>query len=205
MNEIWFRTDEKEDAIAAMAMFAESSFRLLDDDKYWKWAIISLHNVFQSAMVIFLGVGDDFLVMRQEDAEAWLAAHENGDPYPDTKMDSFINLYGKLKKTTRGNYKFKPKGQQSRSIKKLNLFRNQFIHFMPMGWSIKMNGMPSICKDCLDIIRELEENFLCIRWADEEQREHFNNFLGQAIANIVKVASAYKHLTTGSTGSLRAP
>jgi hypothetical protein len=98
MNKIWFRTDEKEDAIAAMAMFAESSSRLLDDDKYWKWAIISLHNVFQSAMIIFLRMGDDFLVMRQEDAEAWLAAHENGDPYPDTKMDSFMNLIWEIEK-----------------------------------------------------------------------------------------------------------
>lgn len=87
----------------------------------------------------------------------------------------------------------------------LNLFRNQFIHFMPMGWSIEMSGMPSICKDSLDIIKELEENFLCFRWADEEQREHFNNFLEQAIVNVIKVAAAYKQLKTGSTGSLRAP
>jgi hypothetical protein len=205
MSEIWVHTDEKEDAIAAMAMFAESSVRLLDDDKYWKWAIISLHNVFQSVMVIFLSVGDDFLVMRQEDAEAWLAAHENGAPYPETKMDSFMNLYGKLKKTARDSYKFKPRGQQGASIKKLNKFRNQFIHFMPMGWSIEMSGMPSICKDCLDIIKELEENFLCIRWDDDEQRKHFNRFFEQARENVVKVASAYKRLTAGSTGSLRVP
>jgi hypothetical protein len=76
---------------------------------------------------------------------------------------------------------------------------------MPMGWSIEMSGMPSICKDSLDIIKELEENFLCFRWADEEQREHFNNFLEQAIVNVIKVAAAYKQLKTGSTGSLRAP
>ena len=205
MKEIWFHTDEKEDAIAAMAMFAESSSRLLDDEKYWKWAVISLHNVFQSVMVIFLRIGDDFLLMRQEDAEAWLAAHENGEPYPETKMDSFMNLYGKMKKTPRGGYKFKPKGQQGSSIKKLNMFRNQFIHFMPMGWSIEMSGMPSICIDCLDIIKELEENFLCVRWSDEEQRKHFNSYLELARENIKKVATTYTQLKSGSTGSLCAP
>lgn len=205
MNEIWFRTDEKEDAIAAIAMFAECSARLLEDIKYWKWAIISLHNVLQSVMVIYLRVGDSFLVMRQEDAEAWLAAHENGDPYPETKMDSFMNLYGKIKKTPRGSYKFKPKGQQGASVKWLNMFRNQFIHFMPMGWSIEMSGMPSICNDCLDIIRELEENFLCIRWVDDEQRRHFTNNLELARENVVNMATAYKQLTTGSTGPLRVP
>lgn len=174
-----------------MTMVAETSARVLDDIAYWKWTIISLHSAFQSAMVIYLSLGNDFLVMRQEDAEAWLAAHDKGEPYPETMMDGFLNLYNKLKKTERAGYCFKPKGTQGSSIKKLNRFRNEFIHFMPKGWSIEMSGMPSICKDCLDVIAELDCNFLYMRWEDEEQMDRFRQRVRLAKANIDKLSTSY--------------
>jgi len=31
-------------------------------------------------------------------------------------------------------------------------FRNQFIHFVPVGWSIEIKGLTNLFRDCLEII-----------------------------------------------------
>lgn len=181
MTEIWLRTDEREDAIASLKLFVDAVSLIKDDMAYWKWAIISLHSAVQSVMAFHLGFGNDLLVMSQEDAEAWLEAHESGGAYPEAKMDSFLNLYKKIKKNEILGFKFVPEGQQGSSIKRLNWFRNQFVHFMPKGWSIEMSGMPAIFMDCLNIIKNLSEGPISMRWEDENQSQVFAGLLKSAI------------------------
>lgn len=180
MSNIWFRTDEREDAISSLKLYIDAIKQSNRDISYWKWTLISLHSASQSIMAIHLGFGNDLLVMSQENAEAWLEAHEDGKPYPDTKMDSFLNLYKKIKSHEVFGYKFVPKGQQGRSIKRLNSFRNEFVHFMPKGWSIDISGMPEICLDCLQIIQELNNGFVRTRWESEEQCTKFEELLNCA-------------------------
>ena len=47
---------------------------------------------------------------------------------------------------------FKPSGTQERSIGQLNRLRNEFIHFVPKGWSLEVSGLPQIVGDCLNAI-----------------------------------------------------
>ncbi len=181
MSEIWLRTDEREDTIASLKLYIDAVSKVSSDIVYWKWTIISLHSVTQSVMAFHLGFGNDLLVMSQEDAEAWLYAHDSGASYPETKMDSFLNLYKKIKKHEILGFKFLPYGQQGGSIKKLNWFRNEFVHFMPKGWSIEMSGMPGICFDCLNIVKALNEGPISMRWEDEKQANQFTDLLTEAI------------------------
>ena len=51
--------------------------------------------------------------------------------------------------------KFNPQGQQGWSIKKLNQWRNKFIHFIPGGWSLEVSGLPQIIGDCITVIEFL--------------------------------------------------
>ena len=44
---------------------------------------------------------------------------------------------------------FKP-GTQGRSVKQLNKLRNEFIHFVPKGWSLEVDAR--IVDDCLNVI-----------------------------------------------------
>ena len=171
MSDIWLRTDEREDAIASLKLYIDTINHCGEDVSYWKWALISLHSAVQAIMAIHIGFGNSLLVMRQEDAEAWLKAHDDGKPYPSTKMDTFLNLYKKIKRHIVFGYNFAPKAQQGRSMKRLNQFRNEFVHFMPKGWSIELSGMPHICLDCLDAIKELNSAFVHSRWDSEDQVE----------------------------------
>ncbi|MDA8125284.1 MAG: hypothetical protein M0009_08870 [Deltaproteobacteria bacterium] len=182
MSDIWFETDERQDALASLMLYAETITRCGENVSRWKWALISLHSAVQAIMAIHLGFGNNLLVMRQEDAEAWLKAHDDEEPYPNNiKMDGFLNLYKKIKRHTVFGYKFVPKGQQSKSVKRLNEFRNEFVHFMPKGWSIQLSGLPQICLDCLDVINELHSGFVRSRWESEEQATEFEKLLSNAI------------------------
>ena len=58
---------------------------------------------------------------------------------------------------------------------------------MPTGWSIDMSGMPVICKDCLNIIDELDEAVLCMRWEDENQMNRFRKNLARARENLATI------------------
>jgi hypothetical protein len=187
MSENWLRTDEREDTITSLKLFIDAVSKVNSDSVYWKWAIISLHSAVQSMMAFHLGFGNHLLVISQEDAEAWLEAHDSGASYPETKMDSFLNLYKKIKKYEVLGFKFKPSGQQGGSIKRLNWFRNEFVHFMPKGWSIALSEMPDICSDCLNIIKSLSEGPISMRWEDENQNNVFCTLLEEAISRIKAV------------------
>ena len=45
--------------------------------------------------------------------------------------------------------------QMNADVEKLNLLRNQFVHFVPKGWSLEISGMPRIVRHCCDVIDHL--------------------------------------------------
>lgn len=192
MTEVWLRTDEKEDIITSLRMVSASCDLVKSDLAAWKWVVIGTHGAVQSGMVLYLGFGNDLLVARQKDAEEWLMAHEDGAPYPELIMDSFLNLYKKLKRSEILGYRYAPRGTQGRSIKRLNTLRNEFTHFMPRGWSIEMSGMPSICLDCLNVVAELDREALCVRWEDEAQMNTFRKFLELCCTRLETLRDEYK-------------
>lgn len=191
MKEVWLYTDEREDILASLHMVAASCAAVNEDVGAWKWIVVGTHSALQSAIAFHLGFGNDLLVARQEDAAAWLAAHEDGSPYPEMMMDTFPSLYKKLKKHEVLGYRFAPTGTQGGSINRLNRFRNEFVHFMPKGWSIELSGMPGICSDCLDVIELIDQNSLSMRWENEQQHEAFLEVLGQCQLKLKKLRDAY--------------
>jgi len=191
MNEHWLHTDEKADVIASLQMLDVALGQTQKDIAAWKWVVIAIHSALQSAIACHLGaLGNSFLVAKQEDAEAWLKAHEDGTPYPEMMMDSFPNLYHKLKQCEIEGFKFVPHGTQGRSIKKVNEYRNEFVHFMPKGWSLEVSGLPEICKDCLDVVNQLDEHTLHSRWRDGQQSS-FKTLLNLCLEKLRRLEIEY--------------
>ena len=191
MKGYWLRTDEREDIIASLRMLSSSCDQASTDLGAWKWIVTGTHSALQSAMAFHLGFGNDLLVARQKDAEAWLTAHENGTPYPDMMMDNFLSLYDKLKRYSILGYQFAPRGQQDDSVKGLNRVRNEFTHFMPKGWSIELSGMPAICLDCLAIIEELDDHAFPARWESDEQRGRGRTLLSECRSKLEALRDDY--------------
>ena len=164
----YLRTDEREDAVRSLE-WAEVQSRLLADDPYlWKWVLISLHSAAQGFMVLALWHGNGLLTLTAKGAAKWLDAYEKGRPYPNDRLDNFLNLYAKVKDSHNFHFvgagPFLPGTTHDLSFERLNEFRNTFIHFTPKGWSLQLQGLPSIGLDALDLVQFFGWQTTAILW-----------------------------------------
>ena len=148
-------------------------------------------------MVLALRGSDGLKPLKDKIAERWLIAHETSGEYPREELDSFLNLYKKIKSKQMlffGHSKrFHPNGSQGKSIKKLNQLRNDFIHFLPQSWSLEVSGLPTICLDSLSVIE-----FLCwesgnITWYEDEKAVLVESYLEQIGQNLTSIQKYYQY------------
>lgn len=166
----YLRTDEAEEAVSAIEMVSESVTMAKSDIYRWKWALIALHSGVQGFMVLALRGGNGLAALKDEVAAAWLEAHEKNRPYPEERLDTYENLYKKVKSDRMLMYghskKFVPVGTQGGSINRLKDLRDEFIHFVPKGWSLEVSGLPTLFADCLDFIDFLGWDCGNVLWHD---------------------------------------
>jgi hypothetical protein len=185
MSEHWLRIDDKADIISSLEMLSVALDKIGEDIAAWKWAMIAIHSALQGAIACHLrAAGNNLLVAKPEDADLWLSAYDQDTALPEMKMDWFLSLYDKLKQFEIEGYKFTPKGSQGRSIKKINEYRNDFVHFIVNGFSLEVSGLPKMCKDCINIINELDIHTLNSRWHDDLQHVTFRNLLDSCLEKI---------------------
>lgn len=157
----WLRTDEKLEFISSVRMVTTSLTAAQHDLEHWKWVVIALHNAMQGAMVMALRGGNNLRVMPEKLAAKCLEAHNAGKPWPKERLDSFSNLYEKVRNNEVMNFYIHSRAlpqdaELDQNIEVVLKLRNQFIHFTPQGWSIEVSGLPSICESVLRAI-----HFLC--------------------------------------------
>ncbi len=178
--ELWLRTDEHEEAVSALEMVAEAGTSISSDSYRWKWVIISAHNALQGFMVLALRNGNGLLALKDNIAAQWLKAYREwlkanreGGKFPVEKLDTFLNLYKKIKSDRMLCYVhskiFEASDDHDRSVKKLNQIRNKFIHFVPKSWLLELTGLPQICLHCLEIIQFLGWESGNILFRDNQQ------------------------------------
>lgn len=196
--EIWLKTDESQEAVLALQVVSEQLTHLesTGNPHYWTWVIVGLHNALQGFMVLALRGSNNINVLTEDCAREWLAAYERKDGnYPEQKLDNFLNLYKKIKSDRMQMYvnskAFKPKGTQDRSVKKLNSFRNDFIHFVPKGWAIEVSGFTQIVNDCLDIISFLAFDCGNIFWHEQALESQTRVLLENAKQKINLIKKTY--------------
>jgi len=178
----WIRTDELKEAVLALDVFSEFLEKVLKDTYYWKWSVITLHNSLQGFMVCALRGSNGLNVLSDDSAKAWFEAHNSGSGnYQPQKLDSFLNLYKKIKSNKMLMFghskKFIIKSQQGSNIKTLNSLRNDFVHFTPKGWSLEVSGLPEVIDDCVAIIEFLAFESNNIIYPDESIEKRIQELL----------------------------
>ena len=213
----WLRTEEALEAVISLEMLCEHLPRVIDEPHYWKWVIIALHNALQGFMVLALKGNNGLNVLTKECEKEWIAAFERGDEVlPERKLDNFLNLYKKIK-SGRKTYEehmstggllhrkptdrmlmytvskpFMPHGTLGQSVKMLHELRNEFIHFLPKGWSLEVSGLPQVVKDCVTIIDFLAFECGNVIWHDEEREAETKELVKKAMAQVDILANSYK-------------
>ena len=75
---LWIRTDEQEEAVAALEAFAHFLPLVATDLFGWRWAIVSLHTALQGFMVVAIRDSAGLSPLPDDLAAAWLQAHRSG-------------------------------------------------------------------------------------------------------------------------------
>jgi hypothetical protein len=196
--ENWLETDEFQEAVLALQLVSEQLTHLesTDNPHYWTWVIVGLHNALQGFMVLALRGTNNINVLTEDCAREWLAAYERRDgKYPEQKLDKFLNLYKKIKSDRMQMYvnsrSFTPSGTQGKSVKQLNRFRNDFVHFVPKGWLIETSGLPQITDDCLNIISFLALECGNVFWEEQALETQAKSLIENAKQSTRLIRQAY--------------
>ena len=167
-----------------------------EDQYHWKWVLIALHNCLQGFMVCALRGGDGLNVLKDRVALQFQEADQKNLPRPREELDTFLNLYKKIQSDKMLIYsqskKFTAKGQQDRSVRKLNQLRNQFIHFKPKAWFFELNSLPKLAMDSKGIIEFLVFSSGNIQLKDE-LRDLIGDDLSQIETTLNKLEICYSH------------
>lgn len=196
MGEKYLITDGFVETVSAFETLADELQRISSDPYRWKWAIHAMHSGLQGMMVLALQSSHGLHVLKPEDTNRWLEAHEKGGPYPaDLKLDDFLSLYKKIKGNLMLMYghsqKFEPKGAQGSSIKFLNRLRNGFVHFTPRVWLLELEGLPAKLIDCLDIADFLAWQSGNVFWSEQELENRIREAFKSARTSLTALRKKY--------------
>lgn len=176
---MYLRTDEECEAANAMDMAARFAVGVATDLHLWRWIIIALHNAAQGVMVLSLRHGNGLLALSADSFASWMAAYEKNEPLPPEKLDSYLNLYKKVKHKKHGkvggNTRFVPEATEGADIKRIDSLRNEFIHFTPKGWSLEVNGLPRICLSAARLVSFLALETSNVFWHNAEERSRLQD------------------------------
>jgi hypothetical protein len=192
---MYLRTDEEAESANAVKMAAQFAECAHKDPQIWRWIVIALHNAVQGTMVLSLRHGNGLLVLSDDCYAAWIKAYENNEPPPPEKLDSYLNLYKKVKQSqwgiAAGNRRFVPSGSEGKDIKHLNSLRNDFIHFTPKGWSLEIDGLPRICLSAARLIFYLGIETNNVYWHCESSRSLLEQSLASFSQSMMTLHAGY--------------
>ena len=72
----WLRIDERTDVLASLSLCLRTLNVVAEEPAQWKWAILSLHNALQGAMVCHLSGTANIGALSDQCAKQWWAWHE---------------------------------------------------------------------------------------------------------------------------------
>lgn len=192
---MYLRTDEELETANAMHMAAEFASNLVSDLHLWRWVIIAIHNAAQGVMVLSLRHGNGLLALNDESYAAWMSAYEKNETPPAEKLDTYLNLYKKVKHKqwgqVGGNSRFVPQGAECGDIKRLNSLRNEFIHFTPKGWSLEVGGLTRISLAVARLISFLAFETTNVFWHSIEARQRFSEAHKRFVNSIQLLQKSY--------------
>ena len=136
-------------------------------------------------------------MLKPEDKKRFLEAVESDAPLPaDMKIDDFLSLYRKIKSEDMLFYvnseKFTPQGTEGQSLKALNRLRDQYVHFIPCAFILRVNGLPEMTIDCLNLVWFLAWNSNNVGWDVKDNGTELKERAKKAFRTAAKAAQEIK-------------
>lgn len=191
MSETWIQTDEAADVAGSLRHALRALSFVSEDPQAWKWVMIALHSALQGACVCHLTTTAVPLgAVTEKNARKWSAYYEesrtnpNGEP-PKTYLMRLPDLLEAVRKPNAAGGGGELPGieiieSEMRWLRRFHdEFRNHFVHFAPLGWSIEVSGIPDLAKLVARIISEILTYGWAFRHLEPAEREDMAQSLSE--------------------------
>jgi adenylate cyclase class IV len=188
-NNAFFRVDEISEPLNAIMMTKEFLERSGQDIYYLKWAILAAHNALQGFMVLALKYTNNLQIIKWKEEYTGKSAYEVLFDSKQ-KLCCFTEIFKRIKSNKyMQNTVFKDEsGEISYSIKELNRIRDQFLHYLPLQWSIETQFVVNILTETMKVISFLTIN--CIE-VQRHYEEHQLDIISEAIESCNSILLSY--------------
>jgi len=148
IKERFLRLSEEENSFDYLKKAYNYILETEKDVTAWKWVIVSLYDaLYGFAICALKGTNPDRVTYQTKKGEVRLISFD--EALKRCQDSSWMRMTTLSKHLQLSN-------QQEKSIRQLQkTFRNNFVHYIPKGWSIEIHGMPKIAIDVLEIVRFL--------------------------------------------------
>jgi hypothetical protein len=175
----WFRTNEKKETFESLK-FANKLIDEVDADLYsWKWVILGVHNAMQATMVLALTGSTQMRVLSERSA---MEVAERGNGV--RKLADFMDLYRWVKRKKHMVFlmhskPLQPSSQMNEDVAYVHKLRNNFNHFLPSGWSIRIDELPGVLASCMGVISFLAFESGNVFWIENPTAEELKAVISE--------------------------
>jgi hypothetical protein len=176
-------TNEAQDVAGSIRHALRCWEFVAEDAQAWKWIILALHSALQGACVCHLVTTEaPISAVTKKNACEWKNYFEesrtNSPAKPPTTQ--LMALPELLKAVRKPNSAGDTSSDNQVSIDDTELcwligihkeFRNQFVHFRPMGWHFDVSGIPKLAHLVARIIHDILDCLWAFRHLGEELRD----------------------------------
>lgn len=156
-NEQFYRTTLEENALDYLIKLKEFCDKTIADISYWKWVIIASHGALYNFMLAALVRSDQSGIYYKDirDTRGLI------DFTKELKVIDFLKAYNWIKEPARMNKYVHSKfftslPENDQAMTELNnIFRNQFIHYKPLCWSIEIQKIREVIIGTLPVLNFL--------------------------------------------------
>lgn len=173
-TKIWYRTNPLNNAYNDLQKLNEFYDRAQQDESYWKWVILALHSALYNFMLISL--------MHTDMSGIWVKdirdIHERIDIFnKKMRLITFSEAFKRIRDANkmRKYVTSKPFVSSRDTVVSMVLlnkqYRNQFIHYAPVGWSITVAAIKEVIRDTLPVLSFLISESGNIILSEDEKKK----------------------------------
>jgi hypothetical protein len=195
--ELFLRTDSLEEGLRSLENIIPHLKNSLDDSYQWKWIIFGLDNAIQNYMVEAVADSVGYNILNGKIKKKWWEAFQNDTKRPKEELEGYYTLYSMIQQSNHmkkycHSKCFSPTASQNKSIHKLHSLRNEFMHFIPRGWSLYIGNLPVITMDCIKMIEFLVFESGNIFWPDKQYESRLKDALTNINETLVMLREEYE-------------
>ncbi|MEO1101129.1 MAG: hypothetical protein AAFW65_04720 [Pseudomonadota bacterium] len=158
---VLFRTDTHQQLLDNIEFSLVQISSLRERHSAFSWSVIGSVLSLQGACIHQLDGNDTTqTAVLRKDSQKKVIAHLNdrsSGPFPRERLAEPLELLRRIAAggNTQADFSSSWSETDKENIERLVMLRNEFVHFLPQGWSVALDGYPDMLTSCWSVISKL--------------------------------------------------